>query len=102
MYGIYLLDICTVPGNFSGIGGILLGCVLTLWICYICIVTVSYRQRWSSVCGKLYDVTLRCKMLKKCVMDGHSATSRLFVQKDRKLSSSFENIYDNERNILEK
>ena len=98
----YVFNICIDRGNLSGLGGILLGCVLTLCISYSFIVTVSYRRRWSTLSGKIHDITLRCKNLKHYVIDALSMTSRLFVTKDRKLSSSFENIYDNERNLLEK
>ena len=45
--------------NFSGLFGVLLGCSLNFCICYTFVMIASYRQRWSTVCGKLQDVTLR-------------------------------------------
>ena len=44
--------------------GILLGCVLTFIISYTLIMTVSYRQRWSTVCGKLQNIELRYQTVK--------------------------------------
>ena len=43
--------------------GILLGCILAFIISYTFIMTVSYRQRWSTVCGKLQDIELRYKAI---------------------------------------
>ena len=50
--------------HFSGMLGILLGCVLTFIISYTLIMTVSYRQRWSTVCGKLQNIELRYQTVK--------------------------------------
>ena len=50
--------------SFSAFLGSLVGSTLSFSLCYIVVVAVSYRQRWSTVCGKIKDISLRCKMYK--------------------------------------
>ena len=81
--------------DFSGLTGMLFGSLMSIFICYTCAITVSYRQRWSTVCGKIHDITLRCKNLKKSLISYNNRKKNNLGVKTRKMSSSFENLYDN-------
>ena len=50
--------------SFSAFVGSFFVSTLSFSLCYIVVVAVSYRQRWSTVCGKIKDIYLRCKMYK--------------------------------------